>query len=95
MRHSTVLCHAVPHWDIYEKDIEVMRDDHRITLEEIRLRHTKEVESLREEIMDMKCSHREFFDNYVQAATETVHRLGRAKGKNPLSSPVSRSVSDL
>ncbi len=81
--------------DIYEKDIEVMRDDHRITLEEIRLRHTKEVESLREEIMDMKCSHREFFDNYVQAATETVHRLGRVKGKKPLSSPVSRSVSDL
>jgi hypothetical protein len=68
---------------IYEKDIEEMMNDHRDEVEKLK-RTNKE---LKEEMEDMKCSHREFLENYVHVAAEAVvhnnlahnHRQGKKK----------------
>jgi len=47
---------------------------------------------LKEEMEDMKCSHREFVGHYVEAAAEAV-RLAQIERKS--SSSFGRAVSDL
>jgi len=77
--------------EIYENDIADMRNDHKLHIEELKQAHKKEVEALKEEMEDMKCSHREFLGHYVEAAAEAV-RLAQ-KQRKP--SSFGRAVSDL
>lgn len=78
--------------EIYENDIADMRNDHRLHIEELKQAHKKEVDALKEEMEDMKCSHREFLGHYVEAAAEAV-RLAQIERKS--SSSFGRAVSDL
>ncbi len=79
--------------EIYENDIADMRKDHKLHVEELKDAHRKEVKALKEEMEDMKCSHREFLGHYVEAAAEAV-RFAKKDGK-PSSSSLGRAISDL
>ena len=80
--------------EIYESDIADMRNDHKLHVEELKEAHRKEVEALKEEMEDMKCSHREFLGHYVEAAAEVV-RFAQKQGKPSLSSSsLGRAISD-
>eukprot|EP00573_Skeletonema_grethae_P012415 CAMPEP_0201700282 /NCGR_PEP_ID=MMETSP0578-20130828/27929_1 /ASSEMBLY_ACC=CAM_ASM_000663 /TAXON_ID=267565 /ORGANISM="Skeletonema grethea, Strain CCMP 1804" /LENGTH=487 /DNA_ID=CAMNT_0048187297 /DNA_START=36 /DNA_END=1499 /DNA_ORIENTATION=+ len=79
--------------EIYENDIADMRKDHKLHVEELKDAHRKEVKALKEEMEDMKCSHREFLGHYVEAAAEAL-RFAKKEGK-PSSSSLGRAISDL
>lgn len=80
--------------EIYENDIADMRKDHKLHVEELKDAHQKEVEALKEEMEDMKCSHREFLGHYVEAAAEAV-RCAHQKPSSSSSSSLGRAISDL
>jgi len=77
--------------EIYESDIADMRNDHKLHVEELKEAHKKEVKALKEEMEDMKSSHREFLGHYVEAAAEAV-RFAQKQGEP---SSLERSISDL
>eukprot|EP00984_Skeletonema_dohrnii_P028071 scaffold17899_cov113-Skeletonema_dohrnii-CCMP3373.AAC.1 len=66
--------------EIYESDIADMRNDHKLHVEELKEAHKKEVKALKEEMEDMKSSHREFLGHYVEAAAEAV-RFAQKQGE--------------
>ena len=73
---------------VYEKDIANMRNDFKLHVEGLKKTHKEEVEEVKKQMEDMKWSHKQFLESYVEAAAEAVH-LAQKQGKASLGKAIS------